>query len=160
MIDPSIDPSIKRSINRSGNPLIHWSIHPSICRPILQSIDPSVYPLCPSIHHLSSVYLVRLSDLCAASMRPCVRLLWPPVAQVWNALTQCEKSDGMEIRADVCCLSRDARHVGLLRRHDNGTTVWWRRCGLMSNYVDHLLLFRHDNSMSCLQLQSIEGHGF
>jgi len=43
---------------------------------------------------------------------------------MWNAATKCEKSDGITIYADLCCLSHDGHHVGVLRRHDNGYVIY------------------------------------
>ena len=42
------------------------------------------------------------------------------VSQMWNSVTLRESLDPTLLYADVCCMSPDGQHVGVLRRHENG----------------------------------------
>ena len=47
----------------------------------------------------------------------------PVDLQIWNAVTKCEKTDGLTLCADLCCLSHEGQYIGVVRRHDNGNII-------------------------------------
>ena len=62
-------------------------------------------PLCVCV-------LCGLEEMCL-----CVNMC---VSKTWNVATKNEVTEGDAVYADMCCMSTDGEHVGLLRRHSHG----------------------------------------